>query len=144
MAAATRTACARPRLLAALLMASIVSTAVHYTDNFVAFNAYPGSDAISRPTIPITWAVLTVLGLLGYALYRAGRSLPAHALLASYALTGLTTPLHYLYGSPSQLPLWRNASILADGVIGLAILVFVARSWTSQHPLRAPVRASVR
>jgi hypothetical protein len=122
----------RRTVLTAALAASLVSTAVHYTDNYVAFEGYPGSDSISRADIPIAWVVLTAVGLAGYLLYQRGRDLPAHALLATYALTGLTTPLHYLSGSPSELPVWRNASILLDGVTGLAVLAAVMWSWSAR------------
>jgi hypothetical protein len=125
-----------PRLFAVALAASVVSTAIHYTDNYIAFADYPGSGSISRATIPITWVVLTLAGVAGYVLYRRNRGLAAHLLLAVYSITGLATPLHYLYGSPGELPFWRNVSILADGVTGAAVLAFALWPVTVAPPLR--------
>jgi hypothetical protein len=119
-------------VLTAVLAASVVTTAIHYTDNTVAFHSFPGSESGSPVEIPLTWLALTAAGAVGYAMYRRGRVLAAHALLGTYALTGLTTPLHYLYGSPAELPVWRNVSILADGLIGLAVLAVVAWSWATR------------
>src|SRR4051812_10511237 len=80
----------RLTILRAVLAASFVSTAVHYTDNYIAFDSYPGSDSISRIEVPISWVILTAIGLAGYVLYRRGRYRPAHVMLGVYALTGLS------------------------------------------------------
>jgi hypothetical protein len=129
MAGPQREPGSKANVLTGLLLASVISTAVHYTDNYVAFASYPGSEKISRADVPISWVALTAVGIAGYVLYRRGRRLAvAHGLLATYALTGLTTPLHYLAGSPSELPLWRNFSIMCDGLTGLAVLAYTVRS----------------
>jgi hypothetical protein len=127
----------RLAVLTAVLGASLVSTAVHYTDNYIAFDSYPGSDSISRIEVPISWVVLTAIGIAGYVLYRRGRYRPAHVLLGAYALTGLTTPLHYTEGSPADLTVWRNISIMGDGVIGAAVLAVVLWSWSTRDRLVA-------
>jgi hypothetical protein len=127
----------RLAVLTAVLAASFISTAVHYTDNYIAFDSYPGSDSISRIDVPISWVVLTAIGVAGYVLYRRGRYRPAHVMLGAYALTGLTTPLHYTEGSPSDLSVWRNVSIIGDGVIGLAVLGVVVWSWSTRDRLLA-------
>ena len=128
--------------MTALVAALFVSTAVHYTDNYVAFDSYPGKDAITRWSIPLSWALLTLAGAAGYVLWRRGHDLLGHSLLATYALTGLTTPLHYLYGTPADLPFWRNVSILCDGILGAALLAFVVRSWLALHPLWGPTEGA--
>jgi hypothetical protein len=132
----------RESVLLALLVASIASTAIHYTDNAVSLADYPAPDSVSLSpgAIVLAWVLLTPVGILGYRLYRGRRWALAYVCLWTYAYTGLSTPAHYLYGSPAELPLLRNVSILSDGVIGGAILLFVlwsalvAREWRARVP----------
>lgn len=121
----------RLSVLTALLTAMLVSSGVHYTDNYIAFDGYPGSGSLARIGVPIAWVLFTAVGIAGYALYRRGeRGYRVHLLLGAYSFVGLTTLAHYLYGSPADLPTLRNVSILSDGVIGAAVLSFVVWSWT--------------
>lgn len=113
-----------------LLAAAVLSTAVHYTDNFVNVDDFPQPGWVDKPVVVVSWVLLTAIGLLGYRLYADGRLLPAHALLAVYSYTGLTSLGHYLYGTPE--PLLRNVSIVADGLTGGAILAFVV--WSAARP----------
>ena len=120
-----------------LITAGIVATGIHFTDNAIFIEGYPQPDYISVPLIIGTWIAWTVSAIVAYRLYRRDeRSWLAHALLLVYAYAGLSTLGHYLYGSPSDLPVWRNVSILADGVIGAAILGFTI--WSSARNLRRP------
>jgi hypothetical protein len=111
-----------------LLAASVVSTAVHYTDNFVAIATYPGTDTVSpgpgRVAVVATWIALTAFGLAGYRLYLRGRHPAAELCLAVYSVTGISTLGHYLSGGTSRLSVWRHLSIASDGVLGLAVLAF--------------------
>jgi hypothetical protein len=121
----------RVALLRWILGASIVSTALHFTHNFVAIDQYPQSEAISdtavQVAIVVAWPLLTAVGLLGLARYTQGRDAPAHLLLAVYALLPLSTLGHYTEGSPDIAPFWY-ATIVTDGLAGIAVLAFVVRS----------------
>lgn len=130
----------RMTVLTTLCAALLCSTAVHYTDNTIAFHSYPGSNRIAPVDVPVTWVVLTAIGAAGYVLYRRGRrDFRTHMLLGVYSLTGLTTLGHYLSGSPSELSALRNVSIMLDGVLGAALLGFVLWSWSARERLGAPV-----
>jgi hypothetical protein len=135
----------RNTVLLVLLLLGVASTAVHFTDNYVSFESYPQPEWLTPAIIPVAWIVLTSFGLLGYYLYTSGRMIPAYVCLAVYSYTGGGTPGHYLYGSFSDFAPWRNASILLDGVLGIAILGFVlwsaliAQEWQGQ-PQRGPGR----
>ena len=89
----------------------------------------------------MAWLLLTPAAILGYRLYRSGSVLAAYPVLALYSLLGLTTPVHYTELGLSDFALWRNISILTDGVMGAAVLAFVlwsaliAREWA--HDARA-------
>jgi hypothetical protein len=123
-------------VLKVLLVASIVSTGIHYTDNFIAISTYPGTDtldpSLGRAATAASWIVLTAIGLLGYRLYIRGRHPAAEICLAIYSVTGISTLGHYLSGGTSRLPVWRHVSITSDGILGLAILAFAFWAVTAQ------------
>ncbi len=129
-------------VLLVLLIACIGSTAVHYTDNTISIDKYPQAEAVSRLSVALVWLLLTPAGVLGYRLYSGGRMLPAYACLTVYSITGISTPAHYLQAGFSDFAFWRNASILTDGVTGVAILAFVlwsmlfAKEWAQPSPVR--------
>lgn len=128
------------RTLLWLIVASIAATGIHFTDNAIFIEGYPQPDYISVPLIVGTWMAWTASAIVAYSLYRRDeRSRLAHVLLLVYAYAGLSTLGHYLYGSPSELPLWRNISIVADGVIGFSILAFTV--WSAARALRRPAPA---
>jgi hypothetical protein len=125
-----------------ILGASIVSTALHYTHNFVAIDQYPPAGGVSdgavRIAIVVSWPLLTALALVAYRRYAQGRYAIAHPLLAAYSLLGLTTPLHFTEGNPDIAPLWY-ATIFTDGLAGAAVLAFAV--WSAVTVRRAPVSA---
>jgi hypothetical protein len=118
---------------------SIVSTALHYTHNFVAVEDYPGSGTGIQVAIVLSWPVLTVVGLYGYRLYAAGRFREAHLCLLLYAPLGLLTPAHFLSGEP-DVPTVFYITIFTDGLAGLAVVGFVA--WSAARGARAATPGS--
>ena len=114
-----------------LLGASIVSTALHFTHNFFAVDQYPQTDGISNTAVQVavvvSWPLLTAVGLLGYRHYAAGRYQRAHPMLALYALLPLASLGHYTAGNP-DIPAFWYATIITDGLLGIALLAFVAWS----------------
>jgi hypothetical protein len=122
----------RVRLLQVLLGVAILSTAVHYTDNYVAINDFPQPGYVAEWNIIASWIVLTAVGLLGYRLYTQERFFPAHACLAIYSYTGLSSLGHYLYGGMD--PVMRNVSVVLDGLTGASILAFAIWSAATVRP----------
>jgi uncharacterized membrane-anchored protein len=122
-----------------LLGLSIVSTALHFTHNFVAIDQYPQSDAISNTAVQVaivvSWPLLTGIGLLGYRRYAAGRYDGAHLMLAVYALLPLATLGHYTTGNPDIAAFWY-ATIITDGLLGIAMLAFVV--WSARAVRQRP------
>lgn len=119
----------RQFLLKLLLIASIISTAIHFTDNYRFIHLYPQPAWITAPSIYQFWIVLTVVGIVGYWLYKFRKFWLAYLCLTLYLLTGLASPGHYLYGSLSQFSLKMHLFIWTDGLTGLAVLGFVL--WSS-------------
>jgi hypothetical protein len=124
-------------VLKAILAASMLSTAIHYTHNFIAVNRYPGPGGsfytVVRVAIVLGWPLLTAIGLLGYRRYREARYQEARVCLAVYSLTGLATMGHFVYGNP-HIPAFFYATLFTDALAGLAVLAFVLWSANVAEP----------
>jgi hypothetical protein len=131
----------RTNVLRGLLAFSILSTASHYSHNFVEVDSYPGGGPVIQVLIVLSWPILTAIGLYGYRLYVQGRYRDAHIHLLIYSFTGLITPLHFVYGSPDIAPFWY-ATIFTDFLAGSAIVAFVA--WSASRPAPRRLDPSVR
>jgi hypothetical protein len=129
----------RQPLLKGILAFSVLSTAAHYSHNFVEMDSYPGGGPVVQVLILLSWPLLTAIGLYGYRLYARGRYREAHVHLLIYSLTGLVTPLHFLSGSP-DIPAFWYATIFTDFLAGAAIVGFVA--WSASRPAPRRLRPS--
>jgi hypothetical protein len=113
-------------LLKTILAAGMLSTAIHYTHNFVAVNRYPGPKdlyTVTRVAIVVAWPLLTWIGLMGYRRYREGRYREAQVCLAVYSITGIVTLGHFIYGNPT-IPAFFYATLFTDAITGFAVLAF--------------------
>jgi hypothetical protein len=126
-------------LLKAILAAGMLSTAIHYTDNFVQVSRYPGPGGsfytVVRVAIVIGWPLLTAIGLIGYRRYHEHRYHEARVCLCVYSLTGLATLGHFAYGNP-QIPTFFYATLFTDALTALAVLAFVLWSANVFEPRR--------
>jgi hypothetical protein len=113
------------RLLFALLTLNIVSTVLHYIDNFISFDSYPQPTWITPSSIYISWLFLTAFAIAGYILYVKHYFWIAYLCLCIYSITGISSLGHYLYGSPYEMSWKMNAFILSDGCVGMVLLGFV-------------------
>ncbi len=126
----------RLTVLKTILAAGILSTAIHYTHNFVAVNRYPGPKDLytaTRVAIVVAWPLLTWIGLMGYRRYRERRYREAHVCLAVYSITGIVTLGHFIYGNP-RIPAFFYATLFTDALTGLAMLAFVRWSINTVAP----------
>jgi len=81
-----------PGLLALYGLASLL----HFMHNAEYLSAYPNLPAwLSRSQIYGVWCGITVLGLVGYTLYRRGRAFSGLSLLVLYTSLGFDGLLHY-------------------------------------------------
>ena len=124
-------------VLRVLLLATFVSSVVHYTDNYVRFDEYPPADDgfVTRPLIWQSWILFTAVGAVGYLLYRREHWFPAAACLAFYAVSGLISPLHYTEGAWSEFDLFQHFFIVTDFLCGVGVLGFAA--WLVVHASRS-------
>jgi hypothetical protein len=123
--------------LRAILAASVLSTAIHYTHNFVAVDRYPGPGGsfhtVIRVLIVVLWPLLTGIGLTGYRRYREGRYHEAHVALGVYSVTGISTIGHFVYGNP-HIPGFFYATLFTDFLTGLSVLSFAIWSASRARP----------
>lgn len=115
-------------ILKLILIASLVSTAIHFTDNYRFIEYYPQPAWITAPSVYQSWMILTIIGLIGYWLYRLRKFWFAYLCLGIYSLTGLASPGHYLYGSWSQFSFKMHLFIWTDAITSSAVLGFVVWS----------------
>lgn len=113
------------RLLKTLLIASIISTVIHFTDNYLFIEQYPQPEWITAPSIYQSWLILTAVGITAYWLYKYRKFWLAYGCLLVYSFTGLASPGHYLYGSISQFSVKMHIFIWTDALTSLAILGFI-------------------
>lgn len=141
-APARATAAAPPRALWLLLGVAVVVSIVHYSDNVLAYDAYPQPDsgaAPSRTVIAISWFAFTAFALAGAVLLRRGHAVAAAVCLAAYSGSGLVGLGHYAVEGATGMPWWRQAHIVADILCGAAVLVFAL--WLARVRPLADVRA---
>ncbi len=126
------------RTLKVIIAATMLSTAIHYTHNFIAVSSYPGPKdlyTLTRVAIALSWPLLTWIGLTGYRRYREGRLQQARVCLLVYALTGLVTLGHFAYGNP-DIPAFFYATLFTDALTGLAVLAFAVFATRVPPPMR--------
>jgi hypothetical protein len=114
-----------------VVMASVVLTLFHFTDNFINIDTYP--KAGWQPgwfdvVVVVAWLAFSAVGVAGYRLYRRGDYAKAHPLLLFYAYAGLSSLGHFAYGSPDDFTTRALVSIATDGVAGTAVLLVTLRS----------------
>lgn len=111
-------------MLKILLTVCIISTAIHFTDNYIYIDQYPQPDVITPSSIYISWIVWTIIGITGYWLYKSQKFWFAYLCLVIYSFCGLDSLGHYLYGAMSEFSIKMHFFILTDELAGLAILGF--------------------
>ena len=124
------------KLLPVLVGALLVSTAVHYTDNWLSVDDYAPSTGLLADNpglIPVAWVLFAAVGIAGYREYRRAPSTRAHVLLAVFSVAGISTFGHLAYEG-NDVAAWQWASVLADGITGLAVLGFALRSAARLRP----------
>jgi hypothetical protein len=105
-----------------ILGASVVSTIVHYTDNYIDIEHYPQPEWIDRTVVVVAWFAFTAFGALGYVLLRRGALLAAGLSFLVYSYTALSSLGHYRYGEFSDFTARMHLMIWLDGLAGLAVL----------------------
>lgn len=113
------------KILFSILIASIVITSIHYTDNAIFINKYPEPEWITTSGIYLTWGAMSLLAIVGYWLYVKRKRWLSYFCLGIYSLTGLSSATHYFYGGMSEFSPKMHAFIWLDFVAGLFVIGFI-------------------
>jgi hypothetical protein len=117
---------ATPRMLLALLIANLVASALHFGDNMLRFHEYPEPKWITGPhVVDALWLVITPLLALGWWLAHRGMRWGSIGVLWLYGALSMFVLGHYLYASPSELPLRINLLIWTEAAAA-ALLILLA------------------
>ncbi|MGL5803922.1 MAG: hypothetical protein ACRC2R_05460 [Xenococcaceae cyanobacterium] len=132
----------RSKTLLVILIINILITSFHYIDNAISLSKYPEPDWITGSGVYMTWAILTIVGLVGYWLYRQNKLWLAYFCLGIYSITGLSSPTHYFYGAMSDFSVKMHALIWLDAIAGALIVLFVLRSLLWLREWQAEIRTN--
>jgi hypothetical protein len=128
----------RPQqILLAILALNLVSTWLHYTDNALFLNQYPGPEWFTPLGILATVIVMTPIGLFGYWLYTRRSFWSAYLFLGAYSITSVSSPGHYLFPMVTPMSFKMHGLIWLDAVSGLSLISFllwscaVVQEWRS-------------
>jgi hypothetical protein len=131
----------RIKLLRGLIAFSVLSTAIHFTHNFLNVNDYPQASYASGKAVQVAvvvlWPLLTAAGLYGYHLYKERRYATANVLIAVYSILGISTLGHFTAGNP-QIPPFFYATIFTDGLAGFSLAAFALYSVREPLPESEP------
>jgi hypothetical protein len=105
-----------------VVLASVLATTFHFTDNYVSFETYPQPGWVTEASVLVSWPLLTAFGVAGYLLYRRERFAAANVCLVIYSYAGIGSLGHFLSGSPDAFTTRGLVSVLIDGVAGAAVL----------------------
>jgi hypothetical protein len=119
--------------------ALLVTSAVHYTDNWLSIEDYAPSSGLLADNpglIPLSWLLYAVVAVVGIREYRRAPTTRAHVLLAIFSTSGIVSLGHLTYEGNSWAT-WQWASVLTDCVLGLLLLGLVLRSAARVRPATA-------
>jgi hypothetical protein len=125
------------KVLLGTLLLNLISTWLHYTDNALFLDRYPGPEWFTTWGVFGTVILMTPIGLLGYWLYIKDRFWSAYFCLALYSITSVSSPGHYIFPMVMPMSLKMHALIWLDAISGLLLLGFlfwssmVAQEWQS-------------
>lgn len=121
--------------LLTLLIINIISTILHYTDNFLNFALYPAPYWMNMHHVYLAWIGLTPFAIIGYLLYINRKYWLAYLCLFIYSNAGAGSMGHYFYGSITDMSLKMNVSIILDVIAGISLdlflfwSAFIAEEW---------------
>lgn len=124
--------------LLAIVAMNLISTWLHYTDNALFLNQYPGPDWFTPIGVLATVTMMTPVGLLGCWLYSKRSFRLGYLLLGAYSVTSVSSPGHYLFPMITPMSLKMQGLIWLDAVSGLSLICFLLWSSAVMQEWRSP------
>jgi hypothetical protein len=114
------------RALPWLLLLYCGASLLHFAHNAEYLADYPNLPQwLSRASIYLAWAVIFMIGLSGYLLWRRNRTAPGLMLLAIYTALGLDGLLHYGRAPMAAHTFGMNLTIWTEVVAAAVALAAV-------------------
>lgn len=105
------------------LVAYASASLFHHVHNATFLSVYPNMPQhLSMLGVYMAWAMVTAIGIVGYALLRLRYSGPGLLLLAIYGACGLDGLAHYFVAEFTAHSMLMHLSILAEVVTGLVLI----------------------
>jgi hypothetical protein len=126
------------QVLLAILALNLISTWLHYIDNALFLNQYPGPDWFTPIGVLATVIVMTPVGLFGYLLYSRRSFWLAYLLLGTYSITSVSSPGHYLFPMVTPMSFKMHSLIWFDAISGVLLISFLLWSCAIVQEWRSP------
>jgi hypothetical protein len=120
----------RTKILLSIMVFNLISTWLHYTDNAIYVDRYPEPAWFTTIGVLITIAIMTLISLLGYWLYRQSRFRLSYMVLGIYSITSISSPGHYLFPGVMAMTAKMHALIWLDALAGSLLIGFILWSRT--------------
>jgi len=112
------------RQLRLLLILYAGTSLLHFAHNAENVENYPNLPTwLSRADVYAAWGCVTVVGLLGYALYRKGSEMLGVTVLAVYAALGFYALFHYSRAPFSAHTSTMNLTIWSEVIAAALVLI---------------------
>ena len=112
------------RTLGLLLLATALTSVVHYVDNIARWARYPEPAWDNARLTDGFWFLMTPVGIAAYLLYRRGKTLAGIRASYAYGAMNLVVLGHYLYAWPWEISLVVNGTILVEAVMAAWLLAY--------------------
>jgi hypothetical protein len=130
------------RTLFWILVANVVATILHYTDNICFFHQYPEPWWASPLLTDGFWFLMTPLALGGFILLNRGQVRRGSLVLCAYAAASLLVLGHYSYAPFFSIAPRMHFFILLEAVLAVVLIAYVARLLVTAPPARGSRRAA--
>lgn len=120
------------RSLLVLISINVAASMLHYSHYFISYNAYPNGTAwLSPPRVDLVWFIISVIGVMGYVLFRRHRYTWSFLFLYLYGLLGLAGLSHYALAPIAAHTFVTNVLIFSSASAAAVLLIYVV--WLQTH-----------
>lgn len=120
------------RSLLVLITINVAASMLHYTHYFIFYSTYPNGTAwLSPPRVDLAWFAISIIGVIGYVLFKRHRFTWSFLCLYLYGLLGLASLGHYALAPVAAHTFAANVLILSSAGAAAVLLIYVV--WLQLH-----------